>query len=167
MELVDSGSTINAAWIKEHAPKYADQTIDSRYSSRGEGATTPGGHQLQNEGRCRVEVAVEGQAFAVPFQNMRVWMSPYSATGSMPKQASHFTSLKCVATCKAATAGTYLISSSRMGPSWIKMRSKQPLNAEPPSSGFARPGKDHKLLQLFVPSFTSSFESQQGSTGRR
>ena len=70
--LVDSGSTINATWIKDHFAEYADRIIASMASSRGEEATTAGGHQLKNEGRCRVVATVDRHDFPMPFQNMQV-----------------------------------------------------------------------------------------------
>ena len=38
----------------------------------GDTATTAGGHKLKNLGRCRVEASVDGHAFPVPFQHMKV-----------------------------------------------------------------------------------------------
>ena len=72
LALVDSGSTIDAAWIAAHFAKYAKWVIESKAQARGESATTPGGHQLLNEGRCRIEPAVGDNGFPVAFQNMRV-----------------------------------------------------------------------------------------------
>ena len=67
--LVDSGSTINAADIAAYFPEYVDRIIESRSNDE---ATTAGGHKLANEGRCRIEALVDGHAFPVPFQNMKV-----------------------------------------------------------------------------------------------
>jgi hypothetical protein len=75
--LVDSGSTINAAFIAEHFPTYADQVIPSRAQTLGEIATTAGGHELKNEGRVRVEASVNGESFPSLSRTCR-WMSRFS-----------------------------------------------------------------------------------------
>ena len=65
--LVDSGSTLNAANIAKHFKRYVGQIITSRAQAMGESATTAGGHKLVNEGRCRIEATVNGEAFPIPF----------------------------------------------------------------------------------------------------
>ena len=72
LALVDSGSTINAADIKKHFPQYASRIVTSKDQMMGNSATTAGGHQLPNLGRCRVDATVEGHNFPVPFQNLKV-----------------------------------------------------------------------------------------------
>ena len=70
--LIDSGCTLNAAWIEAHFPQYRDYIIQSKAQALGETATTAGGHELHNEGRCRIETSIDGDNFPVAFQNMRV-----------------------------------------------------------------------------------------------
>ena len=75
LALVDSGSTINAAWIAAHFPQYSKIIIESKAQALGESATTAGGHELRNEGRCRIEASAGEDDFAIAFQNMRVDVS--------------------------------------------------------------------------------------------
>ena len=63
---------MNAADIKKHFPQYASRIITSKDQMWRNSATTAGGHQLPNLGRCRVDATVEGHNFPVPFQNMKV-----------------------------------------------------------------------------------------------
>ena len=49
--LVDSGSTINAAWIEKHFAEYAHLIQKTSASMRGDTATTAGGQKMVNKGR--------------------------------------------------------------------------------------------------------------------
>ena len=72
LALVDSGSTINAADIAAYFPEYVQNIVASRASSSGETATTAGGHELKNMGRCKIDATVDDHPFPVAFQNMKV-----------------------------------------------------------------------------------------------
>ena len=138
--LVDSGSTINAAWIREHFPEYAHLIIDSDASLRGEAATTAGGHQLKNEGRCRIEATVDGQAFPIPFQNMKVDVPILSVRKYVKAGFSfHFTEECGYMACTKTGRRFDLIESD--GSFRVKMKVQKPVDPEPPSSGFVRPGR--------------------------
>ena len=68
--LVDSGSTINAAWIEKHFPSYAHLIQKTPASLRGDTATTAGGQKLVNKGRCSVHGMVDGHEFPIAFKDM-------------------------------------------------------------------------------------------------
>jgi hypothetical protein len=70
--LMDSGSTINVAKIKKHFPAYAHLVVPSTGSVSGETATTARGKKLVNRGKCRIRGSADGQALAIPFQDMDV-----------------------------------------------------------------------------------------------
>ena len=73
--LVDSGATINAAWIAKHFPQYVMSVRQTPASERGDGgATTACGKHLRNKGRCVVSASAEGQPLAVAFRDMEVEM---------------------------------------------------------------------------------------------
>ena len=137
--LVDSGSTINAAFIAEHFPTYADQVIPSRAQTLGEIATTAGGHELKNEGRVRVEATVNGESFPIPFQNMQVdvpilsvrkyvrngWKFGFDEEGGYMKNKLNSKTFKFI-----EADGAY----------WIKMKIQTPDSSLLPVPGFIRPG---------------------------
>ena len=68
--LMDSGSTINAAWIEKHFPGYAKMVQPTAASAAGDYATTAGGQKLYNKGRCVVKATVDGQPLDVAFKDM-------------------------------------------------------------------------------------------------
>ena len=68
--LVDSGSTINAAWISKHFPAYANLVKPTVASQSGDFATTAGGQTLVNKGRCVVSATANGKPFDVAFKDM-------------------------------------------------------------------------------------------------
>ena len=68
--LVDSGSTVNAAWIAKHFPAYAKLVKATPASRRGDSATTAGGHKLINKGRCVVHATAQDIPFSVAFKDM-------------------------------------------------------------------------------------------------
>ena len=70
--LVDSGSTINVAKMKEHFPAYVNHVIPSSGSLRGETATTACGRTLKNHGKCIISGTSDSQRITVPFQDMDV-----------------------------------------------------------------------------------------------
>ena len=68
--LVDSGSTVDAAWIAKHFPAYAKLVKATNASRRGDSATTAGGHKLINKGRCVVDATAQDVPFPVAFKDM-------------------------------------------------------------------------------------------------
>ena len=72
--LVDSGSTVNAAWIAKHFPAYAALVKQTDASRRGDSATTACGKRLVNKGRCVVSGKVGDDSIPVAFKDMEVEM---------------------------------------------------------------------------------------------
>ena len=68
--LMDSGSTINAAWISKHFPAYADRVQPTPASRNGDFATTAGGQKLMNKGRVVVHATVDDHVFSPAFKDM-------------------------------------------------------------------------------------------------
>ena len=68
--LVDSGSTVNAAWIAKHFPAYAALVQQTAASLQGDGATTACGKKLLNKGRVVIGATCQGSDFSVAFKDM-------------------------------------------------------------------------------------------------
>ena len=68
--LMDSGSTINAAWIEKHFPAYAALVQQTPASLSGDYATTAGGQKLMNKGRVVVKATADGHDFSPAFKDM-------------------------------------------------------------------------------------------------
>jgi hypothetical protein len=83
--LVDSGSTVNAAWIEKHFPAYAHLVKQTPASLRGDTATTACGKQLANKGRCVIRANVQGEDFTVAFKDMETDL-PILSVRKMVKQ---------------------------------------------------------------------------------
>lgn len=136
--LVDSGSTINAAWINEHFPECLQHLISAEAQTRDEGATTAGGQELKNEGRCRIETTVDGHDFPVPFQNMRVDV-PILSVRKYVKAGLTFDCSEEGGYMESRTNGKRFRFIESDGAFWIKMKVTPP-SADDPMKGFARPG---------------------------
>ena len=140
LALVDSGSTINAADIEAYFPEYLKLIIASRAQDMGESATTAGGHQLRNEGRCRIEATVDGLDFPIPFQNMKVDVPILSVRKYVRNGLGfHFEENGGYMQCKANNKKFAFIEAD--GAYWIKLKIKLPDNSAPPNTGFGRPGR--------------------------
>ena len=70
--LVDSGSTVHAAWIEKHFPSYANRVKPTAKSLAGDHATTAGGLKLYNKGRVEVQASSGGLEFSCAFKDMEV-----------------------------------------------------------------------------------------------
>ena len=70
--LVDSGSTIHAAWVEKHFPGYAAKVVQTAKSIAGDHATTAGGLKLFNKGRVEVQASAGGSDFHCAFKDMEV-----------------------------------------------------------------------------------------------
>ena len=138
LALVDTGSTLNAADIAKHFPAFADRIISSKAQLQGETATTAGGHQLRNEGRCRVDATIDGQAFPVPFQNMKVDVPIISVKKFMRSGFDfHFTEDGGYMKCRVNDKIFHFIEADNAF--WIKLKIPQPDSAAR-HAGFTRPG---------------------------
>ena len=70
--LVDSGASMNAAWIEKHFPGFLQllrSTDSNRYS-----ATTAGGGVLTDKGSCSVSGSIDGLPSKINFRDMEVEM---------------------------------------------------------------------------------------------
>ena len=70
--LVDSGSTINAAWVEKQLPQYAKHAKETSKSLRGDHATTAGSAKLHNKGRVEIDGTVDGKPFPINFKDMKI-----------------------------------------------------------------------------------------------
>ena len=68
--LVDSGSTVNAAWISNDFPQWAHPVRSTPASERGDSATTACGQKLVNKGRVQIKATAQGAEFNVTFKDM-------------------------------------------------------------------------------------------------
>ena len=141
LALVDSGSTINAAWIAAHFPDYVKHIIESKGQAAGESATTAGGHKLLNEGRCRVDAEAGDGDFPVAFQNMKVDV-PIISVRKFVRGGWEFTFSDLGGACMTCRkSGRTIQFIEADGAFWVKLKVKPPqqIGAEP-SLGFAQPG---------------------------
>lgn len=139
LALVDSGSTVNAADIPERFAEFKDHIVESRAQPHGETATTAGGHQLLNEGRCRVEAPVYGHDSPIPFRHTKVDV-PIISLRKYTKNGFgiHFTD-----------SGKYLINHlngrtihfiEHDNAYWMKIKDGKPKGSVKSSPVFSRPG---------------------------
>ena len=70
--LVDSGSTVNAAWIEKHFPSYKAHVKQTKKSKSGDFATTACGRKIFNKGRCKIQSSAQDHAFPIAFKDMEV-----------------------------------------------------------------------------------------------
>ena len=68
--LVDSGATINAAWIARHFPQYLHLVMQAEASKNGDSAVTACGKKLLNKGRCVVHASAQGTDINMAFKDM-------------------------------------------------------------------------------------------------
>ena len=137
--LVDSGSTLNAAHIAKHFKRYVGHIVASRAQAMGESATTAGGHKLVNEGRCRIEATVNGEAFPIPFQNMQVDVPIISVRKFMKNGYDFHFSEEDGGFMRCRLNGKVFKLIEAEGAFWIKMKIGSP-PSESLSPVFTRPG---------------------------
>ena len=145
--LVDSGSTINAADILEHFPEYAKFIKRSKAQSRGEVATTAGGHELKHEGKCNIAATVDGFDFPIPFSNMKVDI-PILSVRKAVKNGNDVTFTDDGGTIVNRDNGRTLTFIEANGSYWIKMKVLPPDLKDIPTNSqsmessqvFTRPG---------------------------
>ena len=139
--LVDSGSTLNAAWIKKHFPKYASLIIASKQQMRGDVATTAGGHELKHKGRCKVNTVISGIDVPIAFSNMKVDV-PILSVRRMVKSCKDVVFTESGGTIKNRVTGQTLQFIEADGTYWIKLKVGPPIEEDriPSASVFTRPG---------------------------
>ena len=84
LALVDTGSSIHAADADVHFPAYSSKVRQSSHK-KSAGATTAGGHRLENLGRFNVSADADGQTVRIPFNHMKVKLPILSVRQMMSK----------------------------------------------------------------------------------
>ena len=140
--LVDSGATINAAHIPTHFTDCRSSIVASHDSQVGAAATTAGGHQLVNEGRCKVDTQLDGMAFPIVFQNMKVDV-PILSVRKYVKGGWNFSFGEDGGTMVNRTTGKTFNFIEAEGAYWIKVKVQRHLGnkgGRMRSPVFSRPG---------------------------
>ena len=123
--LIDSGSTLNAAWIKKHFPEYIRFIIASKQQMRGDVATTAGGHELKHKGRCKVDTEVDGIDMPIAFSNIKVDV-PILSVRRMVKLGNDVIFTESGGTITNRATGNVLHFIEAEGTYWIKLKIKKP-----------------------------------------
>ena len=84
LALVDTGSSIHATDADLHFPSYSSKVRQSS-QKRSAGATTAGGHRLDNLGKLDVSADADGQTVRIPFNHMKVKLPILSVRQMMGK----------------------------------------------------------------------------------
>ena len=136
--LVDSGSTVNAAWIKKHFPQFAHLVEETLASRRGDSATTACGKKLYNKGRCVVYVHADDQPFPVAFKDMEVEM-PILSVRKMVKRGNDIDFRKGGGFIRNRNNGKTVRFHEYEGVYYLKLRVENPADVVN-IMGFPRPG---------------------------
>ena len=143
--LVDSGSTVNAAWIARHFPAFTSKVQPTPASERGDTATTACGKQLRNKGRVVIPAKVAGKAFPVAFKDMEVEM-PILSVRKMVKRRNVVRFADGGGTIRNSQTGRTIRFYEHEGVYFLKLKvddvtdmviDDDPMEVEP---GFTRPG---------------------------
>ena len=140
--LVDSGSTVNAAWISKHFPAYAALVQQTAASLQGDGATTACGRKLLNKGRCVVGATCQGSDFSVAFKDMETDL-PILSVRKMIKMGSDVEFHDGGGSIRNRRTGLSLIFYEHEGVYFIKFKIKDPALLDvmaPDHQGFQRQG---------------------------
>ena len=123
--LMDSGSTINAAWIEKHFPAYAKLVKPTAASEAGDFATTAGGQRLYNKGRCVVKATVDGQPLDVAFKDMETEV-PILSVRKMVQKGNDVRFRQLGGTIKNHSTGKILKFYEHQGVYFIKLKISDP-----------------------------------------
>lgn len=137
LALIDAGSTINAADIEAYFPEYKDLIIASKSDDN---ATTAGGHQLRNEGRCRIEATANNLPFPIPFQNMKVDV-PILGVKKYVRNGFSFNFNEDGGWMQSKVNGHKFEFIEADAAYWIKLRIEKPQDTSVNRQGFTRPGR--------------------------
>ena len=138
--LVDSGSTVNAAWIEKHFPAYMNLVRQTKASLRGDSATTAGGHKLVNKGRCVVNATADDQAFPVAFKDMETEL-PILSVRKMVKRQNDVQFGDEGGFIRNRESGKQIPFFEHEGVYFLKLKVAHPKdNGQQPDLGFAWPG---------------------------
>ena len=140
LALVDSGSSVNAAWVSKHFPEYARFIEETMASRRGDTATTAGGHTLRHKGKCRISATCSGQDFSTAFRDMEVEM-PILSMRKITKEYGNVTFTEDGGYIQHRGTGSVIHFHEWEGTYFMKLQVGQPeqlqLLGQP---GFHRPG---------------------------
>ena len=123
--LVDSGSTVNAAWISKHFPAYAALVQQTAASLQGDGATTACGRKLLNKGRCLIGATCQGSDFSVAFKDMETDL-PILSVRKMIKMGSDVEFHDGGGSIRNRRTGQVLLFYEHEGVYFIKFKIKDP-----------------------------------------
>ena len=148
--LMDSGSTVNAAWIAKHFPAYANLVQSTPASRGGDYATTAGGQKLMNKGRCVVQATAGGLDFSPAFKDMETEL-PILSVRKIVRQQNDVQFGRQGGTIKNRKSGRTIKFHEYQGVYFLKLKVRNPDlmdvdDSIPPhgepniDSGFTRPG---------------------------
>ena len=148
--LMDSGSTVNAAWIEKHFPAYAKLVQSTPASRGGDYATTAGGQKLMNKGRCVVQATAGGMEFSPAFKDMETEL-PILSVRKIVRQNNDVQFGRRGGTIKNQKSGRTIKFHEYQGVYFLKLKVRNPNLMDtdesiPPhdepdiDSGFTRPG---------------------------
>ena len=137
--LVDSGSTVNAAWISRHFPQYSAMVKPTPSSERGEGATTACGRELLNKGRCVVSGSVQDSPYKIAFKDMEVEI-PILSVRKMVRRNNQVKFNNRGGTITNKTSGRQIRFHEHEGVYFLKLKVDGP-DADTSQLGFTRPGR--------------------------
>ena len=137
--LVDSGSTINAAWVEKHVPQYSGHVKDTVKSLRGDHATTAGGAKLFNKGRVTIDSSADSMPFPINFKDMEVEL-PILSVRKMVKRGNDVRFVPDGGTITHRDTGRSITFHEHEGVYFLKLKVAGP-DADSGQLDFVRPGK--------------------------
>jgi hypothetical protein len=123
--LVDSGSTVNAAWISKHFPQWAHLVKSTPASERGDCATTACGQQLVNKGRVQIKATAQGADFNVAFKDMETEL-PILSVRKMVKKNHDVRFRRDGGSIKNRTTGREVLFYAHEGVYFLKLKISNP-----------------------------------------
>ena len=123
--LVDSGSTINAAWIAKHFPGCVNHVRPTVASQSGDFATTAGGQTLINKGRCLVSATSNGKPFDVAFKDMETEL-PILSVRKMVRKGNEVRFKKLGGTIRNTSTGELQRFHEHQGVYFMKLKINDP-----------------------------------------
>ena len=137
--LVDSGSTVHAAWVEKHFPGYADKVMPTAKSLAGDHATTAGGLKLYNKGRVEISASAGGHDFHCAFKDMEVEL-PILSVRKIVKRRNTVEFVDAGGTITHNDSGAVMRFFEHEGVYFLKLKIHDP-NAPSPQLGFSRQGQ--------------------------
>ena len=150
--LVDSGATVNTAWIEKHFPAYRFLVKETAASRQGDSATTASGGKLVNKCRCIVGATAQGSDFNIAFKDMETEL-PIWSVRNMVKNQNVVTFEDDGGTIRNKNSGRVMRFYEHEGVYFIKLKVKNPEDLDavaPNSQGFQRQGAQAIMTLLIV-----------------